>query len=181
MSEVLQRATEVADYTGRTLEGYAYRYERPSRVTDDSWQSSYYEEILKRADAKTLREGGSWPLLKYHDDSDVLGSVSFHHSDDEGALMFRATVDHGAEGDAVLDDIDQWRDVSVGFGVLRNSYRTTEHHGRIVQRAEIRLNELSLAPTGTGLTKGAEVTAVRASGLVTPRLDALRKKRLLLL
>ena len=32
---MINRSTEISDYTGRTLEGVALRYGRPSRVTDD--------------------------------------------------------------------------------------------------------------------------------------------------
>jgi hypothetical protein len=173
----LTRATEVADYTGRTLEGYAYRYERPSRVTDDGWQSSYYEEMLKGSDVKTLRERAVFPVHKQHE-SQRYGEVTFHHSDDERALMFRATIDHGPDGDALLADLDNWMDVSVSFDALRNSYREAPNLGKVIQRAEIRLDELSLAATGTGLVKGAEVTHVRAA--TTPRLTALRKRLILL-
>jgi HK97 family phage prohead protease len=175
---MINRASEIADYTGRTLEGAAYRYDRPSRVTDDSWESSYYEEILRGADSKTLTEQGSFPLLRAHE-SVQLGDVSFSHSDDESALMFTAQLHRNAEADAVLEDIESWSDVSIGFAAIRNGERYSDHHGKIVQRAEIRLHELSLAPTGTGLTKGAEVLAIRSA--TTPRLDRLRQKRIILL
>lgn len=176
----LNRATEVADFTGRTLEGYAYRYERPSRVTDDSWRTSYYEEIVRGADSKTLRERSSFPLHRYHDTSVDLGSVQFEHSEDESALMFRAFLNQSDAANELLEQLDEWRDVSVGFTALRNAKRVTDHHGPIVQRVELRLDELSLAPTGTGLTKGAEVVARRAAQLETPRLDVLRKRLILL-
>ena len=174
---MINRASEIADYTGRTLEGVALRYERPSRVTDDGWQSSYYEEVLKGADTKTLSERGSFPLQRAHEDVQ-LGEVSFSHSDDESALMFTAQLSRNAEADAILDDLDEWRDVSIGFQAIRNGERFTDHHGKIVQRAEIALRELSLAPTGTGLAKGAEVLAVRSA--TTPRLHRLRQRRIYL-
>ena len=174
---MINRATEISDYTGRTLEGVALRYERPSRVTDDGWQSSYYEEALRGADSKTLAERGSFPLQRAHE-AVQLGEVSFSHSDDESALMFTAELHRNAEADEILEDIHAWSDVSIGFAAIRNAERFTDHHGKIVQRAEIALRELSLAPTGTGLAKGAEVLAVRSA--TTPRLYRLRQRRIYL-
>ena len=174
---MFNRATEISDYTGRTLEGVALRYERPSRVTDDGWQSSYYEEVLQGADRKTLAERGSFPLQRAHE-AVHLGEVTFNHSDDESALMFTAELHRNAEADAILEDIQSWSDVSIGFAAIRNSERYSDHHGRIVQRAEIALRELSLAPTGTGLAKGAEVLSVRSAQ--TPRLHRLRQRRIYL-
>ena len=174
---MFNRATEISDYTGRTLEGVALRYDRPSRVTDDGWQSSYYEEVLRGADSKTLAERGSFPLQRAHE-AVQLGEVSFSHSDDESALMFTAELHRNAEADAILEDIQSWSDVSIGFAATRNGERYTDHHGKIVQRAEIALRELSLAPTGTGLAKGAEVLSVRSA--TTPRLHRLRQRRVFL-
>ena len=175
--KMLNRSTEIADYTGRTLEGVALRYGRPSRVTDDGWQSSYYEEVLRGADSKTLAERGSFPLQRAHE-AVQLGEVSFSHSDDESALMFTAELHRNAEADAILENLDEWRDVSIGFSAIRNAERYSDHHGRITQRVEIGLRELSLAPTGTGLAKGAEVLAVRSA--TTPRLHRLRQRKVFL-
>lgn len=166
-------ATTVEDFTGRTLEGIAYRYERPSRVSDDNFRTTYFEEIMKRADAKTLGDREAFPVYRFHDRTrDPAGTVTFERSDNEQALMFRATIDRNAEGDQLLADIEEWQDVSVSYRPLKDTYRTTEHHGRITQRREIRLLELSVAPTGTGQSKGAEILAVRAAG-TEPRLTLL--------
>lgn len=175
----LYRASEVGEYVGRTMTGFAYRYNRPSRVSDDDFRTNYFEEVLRGADSKTLKERASFPFYKLHDSTTKLGEVSFYHSDDESALMFRALVEKSDDGDEVLAD-EQWRDVSVGFVPIRNAQRMSNYHGNIVQRVEIRLEELSIAPNGTGLTKGAEVLAVRASEFQTPRLEQLRKRLILL-
>lgn len=182
MSELVHRATEIADFTGRTLEGVAYRYEYPSRVTDDHWRTSYFEEILRAADRRTLAHRATFPLAQLHtsDGGAVIGEVTFDRSDDERALMFTATVDHGRPGDRLLAEIEQWSDASVTFAPLRDTYRVTKHHGRITQRAEIKIAELAIAPTGTGLAKGAEVTLVRSASGATPLLDASRRRALLL-
>lgn len=177
---MINRATEIADFTGRTLEGVAYRYDYPSRVTDDGWATSYYEEFLTGTDTRTLKHRASFPLARIHTSHGgaQIGSVVFARSSDERALMWTATVDRGAAGDQLLDEIDEWRDASVTFAPLRDSYRTTKYHGRILQRAEIRIAELAIQPNGTALAKHAEVTLVRAAG--TPRLEELRRKRILL-
>lgn len=171
---ILNRATEIADFTGRTLEGVAYRYDYPSRVTDDGWQTSYFEEVLRGCDRRTLLHRSVFPLTKLHSShgGHQVGAVTFARSDDERALMFTATVDHGRPGDELIAALDEWSDVSVTFAALRNSARETPHHGRIVQRAEIRLEELALTPSGTGLAKGAEVLALRSTAPVTPSTPA---------
>ena len=160
----LHRAADVGDYTGRTIEGVAYRYERPSRVSDDGYRTTYFEEIMRRADIKTLSERDAFPLYRLHDSTrDPAGEVTFARSDGEGALMFTATINRSAEGDALLADIPDWQDVSVGYKPVKDTYRHTDHHGRITQRRELRLLELSVAPTGTGQSKGAEILAMRAA------------------
>lgn len=181
MGDMLRRAAEIGDATGRTLEGVAYRYEHPSRVTDDGWVTSYYEEILRRADAKSLSEHSEWPLRRLHQRTDPYGTVTFHHSDDESALMFRAVVNDDDRGRSLLGEItdEGWRDVSIGADALQNGERRSPHHGRIVQRRELRLRELSVAPAGVGLNTGAEILMVRSSS--TPRLDRLRQRRRLLI
>ncbi|HWL44534.1 MAG TPA: hypothetical protein VNQ73_16460 [Ilumatobacter sp.] len=176
---MINRSTEIADHVGRTLEGIAYKYNHPSRVTDDGWHSSYYEELLRGSDARTLSHRAAFPLTRLHSAHGgvAVGEVSFHRSDNERALLFRAVVDLGRDGDDLLAEIDQWRDASVTFDPLRTTYRSTQYHGRITQRAEIRLAELALSPVGTGLAAGAEVTLVRSVQPGTPRLDELRRRR----
>jgi hypothetical protein len=39
----LNRSAELGDFVGRTLDRRASRYDVPSRVTDDGWKSSYYD------------------------------------------------------------------------------------------------------------------------------------------
>lgn len=178
---LIQRSSEVEEFKGRTLEGRAYRYNRPSRVSDDQFKSTYFEEILNRADAKTLAEHDEFPLHRLHDiKADPLGTVTFAHSDTEDSLMFTALLNRSAEADALLED-DGWRDVSVGFKPIRDGFRTTEYHGRIVQRREISIVELSLAPNGTGQAKGAEVMAIRAAADAgAPRLSYYERRAKLL-
>ncbi len=177
---LLHRSTQIADYTGRTLEGVAYRYEHPSRVTDDNWATSYYEEILNRADTRTLRAHDEFPLTKLHSSAggSRVGSVTFHRSNNERALLFVAQVDRNPIGDELLEEIEEWRDASATFDPIRNSFRQSPHHGTITQRAELRLHELALAPLGTALAAGSGVTHVRSAVVAgTPMLDAARRRR----
>lgn len=181
---LINRSTNVADFTGRTLTGVAYEYEHPSRVTDDGWATSYYEEILRGADTRTLRHRASFPLAKLHTQQGggEVGNVTFEHSKIENALLFTATVNHGRAGDELLEQWEEWRDASVTYEPLLDRHRTTPYHGRIVQRAEIRIHELALSPLGTGLAAGSGVLALRSAIQEgTPRLDALRAKRARLL
>jgi hypothetical protein len=183
---MLHRSTDQLDYTGRTVEGVAYRYEYPSRVTDDGWATSYYEEILRGADSRTLRHHPEFPLNRGHSQSGghQVGVVTFHRSDDERALMFRGLVDHGRAGDQLLEEIDEWGDASVTFDPIANRQRRTPYHGVILQRAQIRIAELALMPLGTALSSGSGVLAVRGSiaePAGTPVLDRLRRRRSALL
>ena len=182
---MLHRATAIEDFTGRTLIGRAYRYDYPSRVTDDGWATSYYEEMLKGSDSRTLTHRTTFPLTKEHSQHGgiEIGTVTFHRSTAERSLMFEARVEQGREGDALLAAIDEWGDASVTFDPVRTTHRATEHHGRITQRAEIRIVELALAPSGLGLAKGAEVLMVRSAQPAgrTPRLDEARRRRAALL
>lgn len=178
MRNEITRAAEIDRYKGRTLEGIAYRYDKPSRVTDDGWVTSYYEEILRGADKKTLSEHDTFPLHVQHDKGSSYGSVTFHHSEDERALLFRATVEPGEDGDAILKHIDKLSDVSVSYEPIRSKTRRLAAGYDVTQRAEIRLGALSLAEVGTGQHQGAEVLALRAA--TTPKLDKLRRRLILL-
>lgn len=181
---IVHRAAHELDYTGRTVEGIAYRYNYPSRVTDDFWVTSYFEEMLSGADSRTLsHRSATFPLVQGHKSQGgtQVGTVTFARSDDERALMFTGTVDHGTAGDELLADIDTWRDASVTFEPIRTSRRMSQFHGEVIQRAEVRFHELALTPAGTGLAKGAEVLAVRAAvAPATPLLDDVRRRMILL-
>lgn len=176
MSQIY-RASTIEEATGRTLEGVALRYERPSRVTDDQWRTSYLEEFARGSSAKTLADSGPIRPLLFMHKGEPFGDVEFIDSAD--ALLFRAVIEESDQGDQYLADIDQHRDVSVGGKSIRTSKRQgTPEQGQIVRREEIALRELSLVPSGLGLTKGAEVELVRAAEAATPRLDALKRRRL---
>lgn len=177
---LINRAAEDVDVQGRTLEGTALRYNRASRVSDDGWKSSYYEEYISRAAAKSLQDQSEWGLNRQHQ-GDTLGTVTFHNSDDEGSLMFRAVVDQGPDGDLLISDVEsgEWRDVSIGAAVLRSAQRQAPF-GQVTVRQEIRLDHLAIAMTGSGLMSGAEITALRAAELGTPRLEAIRRRLILL-
>ena len=177
--ENINRGAELADVTGRTLEGTAFRYDRASRVTDDNWRTSYLEEFVNGCTKKTLKEHTTWPLLRMHTDTQI-GDVQFMHSDETEALMFRAVLSLNRDADEVLSELDDWRDVSVGATAYVTKKRQGPQ-GTVVQRAEIGLRELSLVPTGLGLVKSAGVDVVRAAVHGTPRLDQVRRRRLFLL
>lgn len=177
---IISRAVPIPTVTGRTLEGVAYQYAVPSLVSDDDGITSYYEQILTDADRKTIRDrAGTFPLLIWHSRTsnrgklppDQIGEVTFRPAAD--ALEYTAVVSRSRLGDEMLDLVRDGtaEDVSVSYRPLRDIEGV--HEGRpLVSRAEIRLNELSLAPTGTGQHEGAKVLVMRAAPAVDDLLTA---------
>lgn len=175
----LSRAVPLIERTGRTIEGIAYAYAHPSLVHDDNPLDPYYEQILRGADRKTIRDraarGGHFPLLTWHAwtgmrghmPPEQIGDVEFHPTDDH--LEFKAVFRHNRTADEVLDmvaDVDDpvASDVSATFKALRTIPGV--HDGRtLLSRAEIAIVELSVAPTGTGQHDGARILVHRADTL----------------
>lgn len=183
MTDLLNRSI-TPDFTGRTVEGLAYRYDAPSRVSDDHWRNSYFEEFSKGCDTRTRNAHPSFPVMVAHGalrEKGAIGTVTFAHSSNERALVFTAELDDTEVVNEILDDLENWSDVSVGFNALRSAVRQSQFHGPITSRKEVRLEELSICPTGTGLVKGAEITLVRSEiEIATPRLASLNKRLRLL-
>ncbi len=101
---------------------------------------------------------------------DQVGEVEFIHEPDR--LLFRATIDEGHEEYMG----QEFGDVSLGGSMLRSSQRDSA--GRpVTTREEVKPTELSLAPSGTGMHAGAEVLVRRAATEGTPRLDAMKRRR----
>jgi hypothetical protein len=186
MTPTLTRAVPLVAVTGRTLDGVAYRYGDPQLVTDDG-ESHYFEQMLRDADKKTIRDraGKPFELLIWHSRSanlgqlppESVGDVWFEPDEDE--CRFRAVVKRSRLGDEMLDMVNDGtgRDVSVGF-VPRSTIPGVHDGRRLDSHAEIQIRELSLAPTGTGQYAGAEVLSVRA--LAAPRpVDPTIRLRLL--
>ena len=97
-------------------------------------------------------------------------------------LVFHARVYDGELPATALERVNsgELRAVSVGFRPLASRTRQ-DADGPITERSEIALEELSLAPQGQH--EGALVLSVRSDTQVsqqTPRLDALRRRRSLL-
>lgn len=186
MTTTLTRAITGYAVTGRTLEGVAYPYASPQRVTDDG-ETFYFEQILHGADRKSIRDraGRAFELLIWHSRSsnrgalppESVGEVWFEPGDDE--CRFRAVVKRSRLGDEMLDLVNDGtgRDVSIGMRPFQTVPGVYEGH-RLDSHAEIGLRELSLAPTGTGQYEGAEVLTVRAR--TAPKaVDPLVRLRLL--
>jgi HK97 family phage prohead protease len=182
MTITLSRALPLIEVKGRTLEGVAYKYAHPSSVTDDG-EEFYYEQILRGADTKTIRDraarGDSFPVLIWHSRTvnkgqlppDSIGDVQFHPNDTE--LEFKAVLNRSRLADEMLELVDDEvaRDTSVSFSPRRDIEGV--HEGRLLlSRAEISLRELSLAPTGTGQHAGAKVLVMRATAAPDPEIDA---------
>jgi len=185
---VISRALPLVEVVGRTIEGVAYSYAQPSDVSDDGGETSYFEQILKGADTKTIRDraGGTFPLLIWHSRTSnaghfppqSIGEVVFEPGPEH--LGYRAVLDRSKLADEMLELVadETARDVSVSYNPLRDVEGV--HDGRLlVSRAEIALKELSLAPTGTGQHDGAKVLVMRATDAHPDRNDALIRLRLL--
>lgn len=177
MSETLTRSIDIEPGDGRELLGVAYRYDHPSLVRDPG-APPYREAFTRMAATKTITQRGTVPLMLIHDDRGRLpvGVATFEAGPD--SLLFRARISETRDGDDALTLVNDGalRSVSVRFKPLQSARRDG-----VVVRQEIALRELSLVPTGFGAHEGAEVLAVRHEAAGTPRLDALRKRRALLL
>lgn len=166
---MLHRAAE-SDFNtdGRNLEGIAFRWNTPSRVTDDGIH--FYDEAFSPgATDKTLRERAAVPLPVgiFHPwrtpdwDAPIVspvGAVKFRSS--EEGLVFRARLESSEQAEEARQRLiaGELGDVSVGFV----SHKENERDG-IMYRTEIALYEMSLAPIGTGQHKDAKVLAMRAA------------------
>lgn len=195
---IINRATvEVPTLEGRTLEGVAYRYDHPSRVSDDG-REFYLEAFGVGCDSKTLADRAVFPLGWWHPWSSnagrspeqPLGSVQFRPSADEGALMFTAGISRTRLGDEALELVRDRaaEDVSVSYKPI-SSLRRRRGAEFVTTRTEIKIRELSLAPTGLGLHEDAKVLVMRAAGddleperVITEisRLEQNRRRMLLL-
>lgn len=176
--ELLYRAA-AADLSGdgRTVEGLAFRWEHPSYVHDPGGPR-YREAFARTAAARTLaHRREARPLFVEH--RHIAGSVgeTWFSPANEG-LAFRSRLYDGEIADHARTRLHagELPAVSVGFRPLRSA-RRLDADGPLIIRQEIALEELSLCPAGQH--DGAEVLTIRSASS-TPRLDALRRRRALL-
>lgn len=191
---ILSRAVAIPHVTGRTIEGVAYRYAHPSRVTDDG-HVFYLEQILSGADTKSIRDrGGAFPLLVWHSRTvnrgklppQSIGQVQFRPVADT-QLEYTAVFDRSRLADEMLEMVaesldpsgdDLASDVSVSFRPLRPVESVVDGE-LLVSHAAIALRELSVVPTGTGQHADAKVLVMRAHGDAGTRTDIDARLRLL--
>lgn len=163
---------------GRTVEGRAFRWDHPSKVSDDHGVSYYREALARTSTRRTLTQRpGARPLFVEHRHVDgSVGETTFHDSTE--GLMFRSTLYVGDLADIARDRLaaGELPAVSVGFRALKTRRMATVD-GLLVLRTEVALDELSLARAGQH--EGAQVLSVRAVA-GTPRLDAARRRLTLL-
>jgi hypothetical protein len=185
MREIIQRATAEFATTGRTLEGLAYRFNHPSSVVDPGGKR-YLEAFTPSSATKSIRDRGerAFPLDYFHGlnpgspgsrsrwAGETFGPVRF--APGPAGLEFEARLSRTRGGDEMLELLNDGalEDVSISAGVVRSAVR-----GGVVWRDELAIIALSLAPPGTGQHDGARVLAMRAKS-PTPRLDAIRRRRL---
>jgi len=178
----LVRSIDVEPGDGRTLTGVAFKYDTPSLVRDPG-APAYLEEFSRSSADKTIAQRGPVPLMVLHADHRLpIGVATFERGQD--GLDFTARVSETKDGDDILTLVNDGalRSVSVRFRAFGSRQRMTAR-GKVTTRTEIGLRELSLVPSGFGAHDGAEVLAVRSEleAAGTPRLDALRKRRALLI
>lgn len=167
---------------GRNVEGLAFRWNHPSLVSDDG-KTRYREQFARGSVARTLSQRTHHPLFVRHEHlAGSVGESTFSPSDE--GLMFRARIYDGELPQAALERVSDPKHpehlgaVSIGFRSIADRKRR-DAHGEITERTEIALEELSLAAVGQGQHEGALVLSVRSEP-GTPRLDALRRRRILL-
>jgi len=162
---------------GRSVSGLVFRWNTPSKVTDDGVRH-YREQFPPGCVARTLRQRTTpRPLFVEHRHVEgSVGETTFSTSDE--GLVFDSRLYDGVLAEVARERLGRGElpSVSMGFRALATRTRH-DADGEITERSEISLDELSLCAQGQH--SGAAVLSIRAVG--TPRLDALRKRRLLLL
>jgi hypothetical protein len=169
---IVSRSLPLVEVSGRTIEGVAYRYVNPALVTDDGGDTYYWEQILRDADKKTIRDraamGNHFPLLIWHSQTsnkghfppDPIGEVEFFPEADH--LGYRAVLDRSRYADEMLELVrdETARDVSVSYRPLDDIPGVKD--GRpLVSRATIAIRELSICPTGTAQHDDAKILVMR--------------------
>lgn len=161
---------------GRVIEGFAYRYNVPSRVSDGG---PAYMEAFTAMTAQGVSKAALHYMHPFQpgskSDPTPFGLVEF--SDGGEGLAFRATVSNTQKGNdflTLLNDGVLNTSVSIGFKALKS-----RNAGGVTYRDSIEVVELSLLPAHIpGAHSGAEILAVR-EGTATPILDAIvRKERM---
>lgn len=162
MSETLYRSVEIGDTVGRTLSGIAMPWDKPTFVRDLTGPR-YLEAFSPTSTDVSLSQHANFPgFVRHNYGVDPLGVVTFQRSAE--ALMFEYTLSKTRDADDKLELVKDgaMRAVSVGFKPDKAARRSIL--GRMVDqyRTEVRLRELSLAPTGFGQYAEAGVMAVRS-------------------
>jgi HK97 family phage prohead protease len=184
MSELLFRSSSEFEVEGdgRTLTGIAARYDVPAKVIDPGMTERYWEEFDPNSAMRTLKQRAERPLFVRHEHlKGSVGETTFEHSQAEGALLFRARMADTKYGQRTLGRVNDGElpAVSLGFRSIRHHTRS-DPRGPVTRRLEIAVEELSLAEIAQH--EGTLVLSVRSEGVtvVTPRLDELRRRKLLL-
>jgi phage head maturation protease len=186
---IITRTTPEISHEGRHLLGLAYRFDHPSRVTDDG-RKFYLEEFAATSVDRSLRTRDVYAVGILHPWSPnartspvPVGSVKFGKSAD--GLAFDITLARTAAGDDAkeLYEIGALGDVSIGAKPIRHTLRPSPA-GQVLRREEIALRELSLAPPGMGQHEDAKVLAMRAAPEIPagrPLAEAVNRRQRLLL
>lgn len=180
----LFRTTDSLDVSsdGRNVEGIALAWDRAALVTDDGGRTRYREAFTARSVTRTLQARAERPLFIAHRHiAGSVGEVTFTPSAE--GLVFHARMSDTKMAQEALERVsdphhpDHLGAVSIGFRPIAQMKRS-DPMGEITLRTEIALDELSLADVGQH--PDAKVLAVRSEE-GTPRLDALRRRKALLI
>ncbi|MEP7114606.1 MAG: HK97 family phage prohead protease [Ilumatobacteraceae bacterium] len=177
MTELLIRSADFEiSGDGRTLEGLAVPYDRPSQVSDKGGPR-YWEEFDPHSADNTIRLRSLRALFVEHEHiRGSVGEVGFSQSAE--GTMFRARMTDSVFATTTLARVNggELPAVSIGFRALRSAKRS-DPRGPVTRRLEVAIDEMSLARVGQHA--GAGVLQVRSED-DTPRLDDLRRRKMLL-
>lgn len=165
MAETLHRVAAPAltiRSDGRTVTGLAVPFDTPTDIREGT--SSYVEVFRRGAFRRTIEQAAhKVKLLANHDGRRLpLGAATLMREDDAG-LYLEARVSQTRDGDEALELIRDGAldSLSVGFSPIRDREGFTTA-GRIVERLEVRLREVSLVAFPA--FEDARILAVRADG-----------------
>lgn len=170
MNQIFRAFESEVSAEGRTLEGLAFRYDVPSRVSDDG--RTFYKEAYRSS------AGVGQPVVGLHlahptaknvplepRTLDAFGTVEFTPTAE--GLAFRAIVDDSPLGNAALIMLEAGglsKQVSIGAKIL-----TSENVRDVTYRTQIEVFELSLLPNGQrGALTGAQIDVVRSALELVP-------------
>lgn len=170
----LRDAEVAAD--GRTLVLACVPFDQPATVDDGDGP---YREVFRRGAFASVAGAANRVELRYaHDQDGMPYGFGVDLIEDPTHLIGTFRVAPSVQGDQMIALVadGQLGSVSIGY-VAGQSRDIADSGGALVERVKVkRLKEVSMAPTGTGAFKSAQVLAIRQ---VDPLVEARRRARAL--